>query len=126
VWNQQALLAALASASVPPTGPQASEWFMDTGATSHMASGSGNFPNAHRLLSSSPITVGNGATMPVTHTATSSISGTPFHLSNVLISPHLVKNLISVRSFTRDNNVSIEFDPCGFSIKDLPTRKEML
>jgi hypothetical protein len=38
----------------------------------------------------------------------------------------LIKNLISVRRLTRDNNVSIEFDPTGFSIKDLPTRAERL
>ena len=99
---------------------------MDTGATSHMAFGSGNFPTAHRLSSSAPITIGNGATMPITHTANSSILGTSFHLHSVLISPDLVKNLIYVHSFTRNNNVSIEFDPFGFSIKDLPTWKEML
>jgi histone deacetylase 1/2 len=34
--------------------------------------------------------------------------------------------LIHVRAFTRDNNVSVEFDPFGFSIKDLPTPTEML
>lgn len=31
------------------------------------------------------------------------------------------ENLISVRQLTRDNNISIEFDPCGFSVKDLAT-----
>jgi hypothetical protein len=36
-----------------------------------------------------------------------------------------VKNLVSVRQLTRDNNISIEFDPSGFSIKDLPTRTEI-
>jgi hypothetical protein len=91
-----------------------------------MASGSGNLPNARPLSSSSSIIVGNGASMPVTHTACSPILGTPFHLDNILVSPSLVKNLISVCAFTRDNNVSIEFDPFGFSIKDLPTRMEML
>jgi len=126
VWNQQALLTALAMASVPPAVPQMSEWFFDTGATSHMASGSGNLSSARALPFSAPITVGNGASMPVTHTASSTLPGTPFHLNQILISPDLVKNLISVRAFTRDNNVSVEFDPFGFSIKDLPTRTEML
>jgi hypothetical protein len=50
----------------------------------------------------------------------------PLHLNNILVSPSLVKNLISVRTLTRDNNVSVEFDPFGFSIKDLPTRTELL
>ena len=47
-------------------------------------------------------------------------------VDNVLVSPSIVKNLISVRKLTRDNNVSIEFDPYGFSINDLPTRTVML
>ena len=33
----------------------------------------------------------------------------------------LLKNLIYVRKFTRDNMVSVEFDPFGFSVKDLAT-----
>jgi hypothetical protein len=33
--------------------------------------------------------------------------------------PKLVRNLLSVRKFTRDNFCSIEFDPFGFSVKDL-------
>jgi hypothetical protein len=33
-------------------------------------------------------------------------------LSNVLVSPNIIKNLISVRRFTADNNCSIEFDFC--------------
>jgi hypothetical protein len=48
------------------------------------------------------------------------------HLNNVLISPYLIKNLISVRALTRDNSVSVEFDPYGFSIKDLRTRMVLL
>jgi hypothetical protein len=84
--------------------------------------------NAGILSSPSPFTsfftVGNGARLPVTHRATASIptSYSPLHLHNILVNPSLVKNLISVRQFTRDNNVSIEFDPAGFSIKDLHTQ----
>jgi hypothetical protein len=123
VWNQQALLTALTNASVPPSGPQASEWYLDTGASSHMSSNAGNLASLQPVSFSPPITVGNGTTLPVTHHASSAIATnrTPLSLNNVLVSPHLVKNLISVRSLTRDNNVSVEFDPFGFSIKDLPT-----
>ena len=42
-------------------------------------------------------------------------------LKNVLYAPVVIKNLISVRKFTRDNMVSIEFDPFGFSVKELAT-----
>jgi histone deacetylase 1/2 len=46
-------------------------------------------------------------------------------LNNVLVSPKLIKNLISVRQFTIDNNCSVEFDPFGCSVKDLLTRTEI-
>jgi hypothetical protein len=36
------------------------------------------------------------------------------------------RNLISVRSLARDNFVSVEFDPFGFSIKDLGTQEVIL
>jgi histone deacetylase 1/2 len=72
--------------------------------------------------------VGNGDTLPVTHWASTSIPTvrSPLYLNNVLVSPSLVKNLILVRSLTHDNNISIEFDPFGFSVKDLPTRTVIL
>jgi hypothetical protein len=38
----------------------------------------------------------------------------------------LVRNLLSVRQFTRDNKCSIEFDEFGFSIKDPRTRRVIL
>ncbi|WVZ81301.1 LOW QUALITY PROTEIN: hypothetical protein U9M48_028692 [Paspalum notatum var. saurae] len=37
-----------------------------------------------------------------------------------------VKNLISVHKFTTDNACSIEFDPFGFSIKDLHSKTEIM
>jgi hypothetical protein len=72
--------------------------------------------------------VGNGARLPVTRAVDTIIpaSSQPLHLCNVLVSPSLVKNLVFVRQLTRDNNISIEFDLSGFSIKDLNTKVETL
>jgi hypothetical protein len=49
-----------------------------------------------------------------------------FHLAFVLHTHALVSNLISVHKFTRDNLRSVEFDPFGFSTKDLLTRTTIL
>jgi hypothetical protein len=49
-------------------------------------------------------------------------STSSFSLRNVLVVPSLVRNLLSVRQFTRDNHCTIEFDAFGFSVKDLQTR----
>lgn len=123
VWNHQALLAALATANVPPSRPQTVEWYLDIGASSHMASNAGIVTNSQPLSRSPPIQVGNGAVLPVTHRAHTVIptARSPLVLDNILVSPSLVKNLISVRSLTRDNNVTVEFDPFGFTVKDIPT-----
>lgn len=126
-YDPNALLAALANAGVPFTGTRTSDWFLNTGASSHMASSTGNLHSIQPLSSSTSVTVGNGASLPVTHLASSSVptSFSPLSLRNELITP-LIKNLISVRSLTRDNAMSVEFDPYGFSIKDLHTRQVKL
>jgi hypothetical protein len=44
------------------------------------------------------------------------------YLYDVLVSPDIIKNLISVYRFTTDNLVSVEFDPYGLFVKDLQIR----
>jgi hypothetical protein len=75
----------------------------------------------HLPPSTSSITVGNGTTIPVTSRG-HSVLPTPasnFILKNILVAPSIVRNLLSVHQFTRDNSCSFEFDAHGFSIKDL-------
>jgi hypothetical protein len=106
--------------------PPTQEWYMDTGAETHMTSNSGNLSSSQFPSFSTPsnIVVGNGSLLPVTHTGSVTFPATcgPLHLNNVLVSPHLIKNLISVRQFTIENRCSVEFDPSGFSVKDLKTQ----
>jgi hypothetical protein len=67
--------------------------------------------------------VGNGTIIPITSRGTSILSSpnSVFHLNNVLVAAYLVRNHPFVRQFTCDNNCSIEFDACGFSVKDQQT-----
>ncbi|GJR16751.1 ribonuclease H-like domain-containing protein [Tanacetum coccineum] len=108
--------------------PASGAWNFDTGASSHLNNSvyslSENF-NTCMYLS---VSVGNGHSIPVTNTGhsifpTLTIS---LHLNNVLITPHIVKNLIYVRQFVRDNNCTIEFDAFGFSVKDFLSRRVLL
>ncbi|GJS59539.1 putative reverse transcriptase domain-containing protein [Tanacetum coccineum] len=96
---------------------------MDTGASSHLNNSvnslSENF-NTYMYLS---ISIGDSHSIPVTNTG-HSILPTPLkyiHLDNVLITPHIVKNLIYVRQFVHDNNCTIKFDAFSFSVKDFMT-----
>jgi hypothetical protein len=69
----------------------------------------------------SSIVVRNVSALPVTSVGVSVLLG-PFYPTNVLIAPHITHDLLSVRRFTTDNSCSIEFDPFGFSMKDIATR----
>ncbi|KAJ0592479.1 hypothetical protein HanHA300_Chr03g0085581 [Helianthus annuus] len=100
---------------------------MDTGAESHVTKDQGKIVIPDSIPVCRNILVGNGMFLPIQR------SGTGFHplpnrtyiLPHILYSPQIIKNLISVRRFTRDNQVSIEFDPFGFSLKDLKTKKTL-
>jgi hypothetical protein len=104
------------------------DWFLDTGATAHMGANAGILTSPSLATVPRHIVVGNGQSLPATCTGHTSIptSSSSLQLQNILIAPQLVKNLISVRALTRDNSVSVEFDPWGFSIKDLRTRTVLL
>ncbi|KAL2906525.1 Retrovirus-related Pol polyprotein from transposon RE1 [Bienertia sinuspersici] len=103
-------------------------WYMDTGATSHMTSSEGDLSSYFLLSNNNSIVVGNGSMIPIRGYGHASLSNTYpiLTLKNVLYAPHLIKNLISVRKFTTDNMVSIEFEPFGFSVKDLRTGNDLM
>jgi hypothetical protein len=65
-----------------------SDWYLDTGASSHMSSGAGNLHSLRPSHSSSQIVVGNGAHLPITYTGTGSLitSTSSLTLRNVLLS----------------------------------------
>jgi hypothetical protein len=50
----------------------------------------------------------------------------PFCLSDVLVAPQMVHNLLSICQFTSDNSCSVEFDTSGLSVKDLATGRPLL
>lgn len=98
---------------------------MNTGATAHMTSDTGTLTLTNPLNPSSPshIVVGNGSTIPVTSNGQANIRhpNRSFTLCDILCSPHIIKNLISVRRFVIDNWCAVEFDLFGSSVKDLRT-----
>lgn len=127
MWDQSALITTLNSMSVQQQPSSNGDWFMDASTSTHMSSGSGKFSSTSPLASSSHIIVCNGSTLSITHFGSSiPTPSSPRLLNNILIAPTVIKNLISVHSFTRDNSISIEFDPFGFFVKDLCTKAEIL
>nr|GEX17440.1 ribonuclease H-like domain-containing protein [Tanacetum cinerariifolium] len=103
-------------------------WNMDTGASSYFNSSVTSLNTVFNTCMYPSISVGDGHSIAVTNTS-HSILPTPtksLHLNNVLITPHIVKNLIYVRQFVCNSNCTIEFDAFGFFVKDFLTRRVLL
>jgi hypothetical protein len=86
----------------PPTSVQ--DWVADSGVTHHTTPSVGNISTLCPLALSNPasIVVGNGSSLLITSVGDSVLPG-PFYLTNILLAPDMVQNLISVRRFTTDN-----------------------
>jgi hypothetical protein len=95
----------------------------DSGASNHTTSDVGNLTSVHPPTSTDPssIIVGNRSSLPVTSVGDSALLG-PFYLNNVLVTPNIIENLLSVHCFTTHNWCSMEFDPFVLSMKDLSMR----
>ncbi|XP_071699816.1 uncharacterized protein [Rutidosis leptorrhynchoides] len=104
--------------------PPDDNWYLDTGAISHMPNNQGKFMFYYPTYCSKCIIIEDGNGLPIQgygHNLIPSYSTRPLHLNSILYSPHLIKNLIYVRCLSIDNNISIEFDPFGFTVKDFLT-----
>ncbi|GJV90494.1 ribonuclease H-like domain-containing protein [Tanacetum coccineum] len=98
-------------------------WNMDMGASSHLNNSVTSLNDVFNTCIYPSVSVGDGHSIPVINTG-HSILPNPFrslHLNIILITPDIVKILIYVRQFVRDNNCTIEFDAFGFSVKDFMT-----
>ena len=108
--------------------PSDHQWYMDSGATAHLTNNSGNLRTTFNTGTNHTVTVANEGSIPITKTGCLSFHTPykPLKLNSVLVTPSIIKNLVSVRKFTKDNSCSIEFDPFGFSVKDLRTQRTIL
>ncbi|PKU87515.1 Retrovirus-related Pol polyprotein from transposon TNT 1-94 [Dendrobium catenatum] len=118
--NGQALLV---TADAP-----SSEWYLDSGASSHMTHGHENLAQSTAYQGSEHVTVGDGRSIPIAHSGTG-ILPTPerkLFLSQLLHIPDISHNLISISKLVTENNIAIIFEPNGYSLKDLQTNRILL
>jgi hypothetical protein len=83
----------------------------------------GNLTSVRPPTSTDPasIIIGNGSALLVTSVGDLALPDL-FYLNNVLVTPDIIQNLLSVHCFTTNNWCSMKFDLFGFSVKDLSTR----
>ena len=87
---------------------EASSWFLDTGASAHMTLAHLTLDHSTSYTDKDSVIVGNGVSLPITHT--SKLSPSPdLQLLDVLVVPHLTKNLLSISKLTNDFPLSVTF-----------------
>lgn len=104
-------------------------WCLDTGASHHVTNYIDQLQQVNKFHGKTALIVGNGNSVPIKHIGSkvlSAQSGKHIKLNNVLHSPHIARNLISVYQLTSHNNLIVEFDSDSFCIKDKATKKDLL
>uniref|UniRef100_A0A2N9JAS4 Reverse transcriptase Ty1/copia-type domain-containing protein n=1 Tax=Fagus sylvatica TaxID=28930 RepID=A0A2N9JAS4_FAGSY len=86
----EAQLAEALTSSYSISGNEASDWYLDTGASAHMTSAHSNLDQSTSYTGKDCVIVGNGASLPITHTGT--ISPSPdLKLQLLLMQVHLCR-----------------------------------
>ncbi|KAI0496003.1 hypothetical protein KFK09_022310 [Dendrobium nobile] len=102
------------------------DWYLDTGASSHMTNTSDNLYQSTPYMGNDGIFIGDGRNIPIAHSGILPTHNRKFLLSNLLHVPKISYNLLSISQLVKDNNISITFDPSGFVCKDLTTNNQLL
>ena len=80
------------------SGNEASTWFLDTGASTHITPRQSSLDQSTFYTGKDCVIVGNCASLPITHTG-KLFHSHDFQLLDVLVVPHITKNLLSVSKF---------------------------
>ncbi|KAI0498944.1 hypothetical protein KFK09_019842 [Dendrobium nobile] len=103
-----------------PVPPPPTEWYLDSGASSHLTSDPTQLQNSQPYTGSTQVTIGNSQQLPI-HNTGKGLLPTPqgsLQLSRLNFVPNLSFNLLSVHQLTTDNDCNITFSSHGYVIKD--------
>lgn len=99
--------------SLGPSTP--SDWYLDTGAMTHMINTATNLDSSSPYNGYDKIIVGNGAKLSISYTGSYTLSHN-LSLLDVLVVPHIMKNLLSISKFTSDVPINVLFIADSFEI----------
>jgi len=109
-----------AQATIPPP-----EWLFDSGSSHHITNDLQNLSLHSNYNGNDHLHVANGMSLPITHVGSTTLNSSKPNrnlvLNNVLYAPGVTQNLVSVSQLCNTDNVSIEFFPSFFKVKDLTT-----
>ena len=118
-----AKLAAMASTSNCSQGGDT--WLTNTGVTDHLTANLTNLQVPASYKGTEQVSVGNGQSIPINNIGNGQLCTKfyNFRLQNLLHSPRISSNLLSVHKLCKENNCSCYFDSNKFLIQDLPSGK---
>ena len=110
------LIKAFATTSLD--GSQDTEWHTDMGATSHMTNDVAALDKFVPYIGNQRVFVGNDQSLRISHigSISSLIASHLLKISDVLLVPHITKNLFSISKLTHENNCFVTFSSSGFTI----------
>lgn len=99
----------------------------DTGATYHITTHLASLTLPSKYTSDDKIHIGNGQGLPIQNVGKTILSTSfkTLQLNNIY-APHIQKNLLFVKQFTKENSCFFEFHNDFFAIKDKVTQKPIL
>ncbi|KAG8381267.1 hypothetical protein BUALT_Bualt06G0104800 [Buddleja alternifolia] len=108
--------------------PNSQQWLFDSGASHHVTGDVNNLQQFSYYGGPDEINISDGTGLQISHIGNSTLvhQNNSFALDNILCAPSIKNNLISVSKFCQSNNVSLEFFPLHFVVKDLRTGAPML
>ena len=112
---QNSLASAFSAMGFSGNSKASSIWYMHSGATHHMTHSPSHLENLTSLSGKHHIKTTNGGHLPIS--GIGNMSSDPIPLQNVLFSPNLTANLISVSKLV-DNNCNISFFRDGCVVQD--------
>ncbi|PKU70250.1 Retrovirus-related Pol polyprotein from transposon TNT 1-94 [Dendrobium catenatum] len=104
------------------------EWFLDSGASTHLTSDASQLSTTEPYRGNSQVTLGNGHNLSIRNTGTG-ILPTPsgsLQLNKLHHVPNLSFNLLSVYQLTHDNSCIVSFSSRGYVIQDSTTKRVLL
>ncbi|CAA0807454.1 Unknown protein [Striga hermonthica] len=114
----QAFSSSCAVSSPPP------DWCLDSGASTHMTNQPETLDSLKSYSGNSSVIVGNGSNLSISHIGSCRLPN-GMRLNDVLVVPHLTKNLVSISKLTSDLPVDVVFSGNLFLIQHRETKEPL-
>lgn len=106
-------------------------WYPDSGASHHVTPDASNLSDASSLTGAEQVYMGNGQGLCINSVGSmnfplSNHPNSSLMLHNLLLVPHITKNLMSVSKFAQDNRVFFKFHPQVFLVKSQDSSEVLL